>query len=304
MSAESVMGDLEVSAITAVSATSQGGREYQEDAAAHGYRTTADSPYLIAAVADGIGSAYGSEYVAQAAVGMAVRLGIAVDHGPILDELVRATHAAVAGLGDWVQGAAGTAFRDFQARLDSYSANSTLVVCTVGTDAEVNVAWVGDSRAYVLTADLRLHQLSQDHNYARYIKGGPANLLTRSFGGITDSDHDGPERTHYLGTGPARARRVLLCSDGVNGPLDLPADGAGDRSGDPIRAALADLDATPKRVAHNLVKWAVRAGGASADNATALVIDIPPAPVSPQPAAAVASAAGGGCDERRHREPR
>ena len=117
---------------------------------------------------------------------------------------------------------------------------------------------VGDSRAYRLREGA-LEQLTEDHVMGR---GDFAHVLRRAVG-LEDSvrlDHSTfPLRQH---------ERYLLCSDGVHGAL---------RESELKRILAAR--AAPDQTAQELVEAALDAG--SADNCTAVVVDIldtPPAP--------------------------
>lgn len=139
-------------------ATDQGGREYQQDRAAF----ARESGHLVAAVADGMGSGKNSDRIAELAATLATR--IAWTYGPEHPEYaVTAAAECVRDLTDADRG--------------EYD-NTTLVLATVeapGAVPLVRVAWVGDSRAYVLTRRGRLVPLTKDHNRAPWAP----NVLTR-----------------------------------------------------------------------------------------------------------------------------
>lgn len=142
--------------------------------------------------------------------------------------------------------------------------------CTVvlaraaGHGGEVEVAWVGDSRAYHL-ADGVVHQLTHDHNLA-------AELLAA--GQLTEEqahDHWGQSRlTRRLGGDPEAPAvdtvtlpatgRLLLCTDGLTAELRDPE----------IAAVLTD--GVPQAACDALVAAALEAGGN--DNVSVVVVDL------------------------------
>jgi protein phosphatase len=127
------------------------------------------------------------------------------------------------------------------------------------------VAHVGDSRAYLLRGS-ELRQLTVDHTLMqRLLDEGrlrPADIAThpqrsviiRAIGAAAEL---APDR---LVVDLEPGDRLLLCSDGLSGPV--PADD--------IRATLAG-DRDPQAVAERLVDLANAAGGG--DNVTAVVVD-------------------------------
>lgn len=192
------------------SRTLKGDRSYQQDACDWLRAVDPDTglPVIVAAVADGCGSGAGSGRIAKDAVRLAIR--IAATYGA--EHLDRAIDAAREIIDER---------RPRRGRND----NTTLVLAYYDA-ASLRVAWVGDSRAYALTADGTLHALTRDHNLAPYAP----NQLTRALLGSVDHRHgdawEGCEShtpqvaTPLLGVPfqPSPAR-VLLCTDGVCGAL-------------------------------------------------------------------------------------
>jgi len=237
----------------------KGDRSYQQDACDWARVTDPDTgrPVIVAAVADGCGSGAGSGRIAKDAVSLAVR--IAGTHGQAnLDRAIDAAREII------------DERRPRRGRND----NSTLVLAYYDA-AVLRVAWVGDSRAYALTADGVLHQLTRDHNLAPYAP----NQLTRALLGSLDHRHgdawEGCEShtpqlaTPLLGSTLSPAARILLCTDGVCGPL----------SDEEIASTLAntsDASTAARRLTSRAVRAARSAASAmpEADNATALVIDL------------------------------
>ena len=95
---------------------------------------------------------------------------------------------------------------------------------------------------------------------------GMPHLLTRSVANRDQEDKDVELCRWHSTTGADRPARLLLATDGTYGPLPDTA----------IIYALQH-EANPARAARRLVRWAVRAGGKRADNATAVVVDVPAA---------------------------
>jgi len=235
--------------------TLPGGREYQQDASTWLRATEpgTDHTFIVAAVADGMGSGKNSDLIANDAVFLAAT--IAAAHGPDSpDAAIRAAREIIA-----VQ-------HEDRGECD----NSTLVLATVANGV-VGVAWVGDSRAYVLDSRGRLHRLTRDHNRAPYAP----NVLTRTLLGMPDhrcgSSDDCAEHTPESACLdiPAHAHvadRVMLCTDGVCGVL------GDERIADILRDA-PNANRASKRLTGEAVRKAT-AAGIRADNATALVIDL------------------------------
>lgn len=232
--------------------THQGGRTYQQDRATF-HR---DSSHITAAVADGMGSGAGSDKIAHMAATFATQ--IATVYGPERpDSAIRAAAECVRAATDDDRGV---------------NDNTTLVLATVKTRGEVDVAWVGDSRAYVLTCHGKLVRLTKDHNYAPHAP----NTLTRSLLGPdlyhhhdrpAECDEHRPEFTEHVSMNDP-AVMVALMTDGVCGVL------TDDQIGHILRTA-----PNARRAARRLTGLAVRtaeANGEKPDNATALVIDLQP----------------------------
>ncbi|PPJ36479.1 hypothetical protein C5E45_20765 [Nocardia nova] len=155
----------------------QGTREYQQDA--YDYNQFADPDRWCVAVADGLGFSSGSDMIANAAVGLAVKIAehVAADHPALVLEITRAVLPEMARYAAEGSRAAHhlEAFGD-----DTTSrsvADTALVVATITEFGEVHVSWLGDCRAYILTVDGRLIQLTDDHNRASI---GRPDFITRT----------------------------------------------------------------------------------------------------------------------------
>jgi serine/threonine protein phosphatase PrpC len=232
--------------------THQGGRTYQQDRATFNQ----DYSHITAAVADGMGSGAGSDKIAHMAATFATQIGSV--YGPEHPGMaIKAAAECVRSVADDERGE---------------NDNTTLVLANVTMLGAVHVAWVGDSRAYVLTCRSRLYRLTKDHNY------GPAapNILKRTLLGPDlyhrhepgdDCSNHTPEGNEY-GSALDPVTMVALMTDGVCGVL------TDDQIGHILRTA-----PNARRAARRLTGVAVRAAeakGEKPDNATALVIDLQP----------------------------
>lgn len=235
--------------------TLKGDRDYQQDAADWLRAVDPDTglPVIVAAVADGCGSGAGSGRIAKAAVQLAVQ--VAACYGrEHLDRAIDTTREII----------------DQRHPRRGRNDNTTLVLAYYDA-ASLRVAWVGDSRAYALTADGQLRQLTKDHNLAPYAP----NQLTRAL--LADGNHrhgdalEGCESHTPQLAEPLLGRPfapppawVLLCTDGValsGGAIVETLTGA------------PDAASAARRLTSRAVRTA-RAAGEKADNATALVIDL------------------------------
>ena len=209
---------------------------------------------VVAAIADGIGSAKGGRVAAETAVrgfldGMCEM--------PETTEVQRSAARVLNALNGWMH---SQGQRD--ANLSNMGCTFTALVLR-GRIA--HVVHIGDTRAYRLSGD-RLSRLTTDHSRAD--AAGGSGTLYRALGVEADA------RLEYSAQPMARHDRFLLCSDGLYGSL----------TDDTIADALRDRSA-PADTAKALVKSAI--GSGSNDNCTALVVDVIELPTEP------ASLAGG-----------
>ncbi|MEE4329905.1 MAG: protein phosphatase 2C domain-containing protein, partial [Wenzhouxiangella sp.] len=142
-------------------------------------------------------------------------------------EIIRDRHAADRSLRDAVLDA-HLAIRSEQERCPEFGDMGTTIVAVTEQDADFEVCWVGDSRAYRFsTATGLLERLTRDHNVAGMLVAAGAlspdeasrhpqrHVLTDCLG-IT-GDHE-----PRIGTLKDRWRAgdwLLLCSDGLTGEL-------------------------------------------------------------------------------------
>ena len=202
---------------------------------------------LTVAVADGMGGHAGGEIASATALDTAVAVGG--------DPAMRVQAANVAVVDAARQ----------RPRLSGMG--TTLTLALLDPDGDLDIAHVGDSRAYLLR-DRMLEQLTHDHSYvAEMIAAGKLtpqeaeihpyrSVLTRAvgLGPAIEVDSHG----FVLETGD----RLLLCSDGLTSML----------SNEKVSEILCGDDSSPGVAADALVAAANEAGGA--DNITVIVIDI------------------------------
>ena len=208
-------------------------------------------------IADGMG---GHE-AGEVASGIAIReIARSIEQGMPLAEAIETAHRAIQTAALQGEGAANMGSTVVAAKLDG--------LC-------YEIAWVGDSRAYLWNGTL--HQLTTDHSYVQ---------LLLNAGLITESEIPGhPSRniiSQALGAGGAdkvnikvdlvsgelgESDSLLLCSDGLSGEV---AD-------DSIATILSETTGNQARV-DRLIAAALEAGGK--DNVTVIVLT-PQQPKSP-----------------------
>jgi serine/threonine protein phosphatase PrpC len=196
---------------------------------------------VVAAVADGIGSAKGGRVAAETAVrgfldGMCDL--------PESNEVQRSAARVLDALNAWLHS---------QGRRDPRLAGMGCTFTAVVLRGRIaHVVHVGDTRAYRLSGD-RLTLLTTDH--ARESVTDGSTTLYRALGVESEL------RLEYSAVPMARHDRFLLCSDGLHGWLadETIADTLSERS-------------TPADTARALVKIAIESG--TRDNCTALVLDV------------------------------
>jgi type VI secretion system protein ImpM len=198
-------------------------------------------------VADGMGGhqagAFASQLVAQCAM-----------RADLSGELASMAYSAAKAFEN-----ANAQLRKRAATEPGFDAGSTVVALCL-RDHEAIVQWAGDSRLYRLRDEL-LTQLTRDHTVTNdpeaHATDADAHIITRAVGGadILELDH--------LRFDVRGGDRFLLCSDGLYS--DLTAEEIAHAMTEPKCAA----------VAATLLSMALARGGH--DNATAVVVDVPPA---------------------------
>jgi protein phosphatase len=204
-------------------------------------------------VADGMGGHSGGRVASRV---VTEQLSAAVERGEDLVAAIKEAHTALVAAAEQGEG--------------SGQMGSTVVALRSRDDA-YQVAWVGDSRAYMW--DGSLHQLTRDHSLVqKYLDNGNVsadsvdlnrvrNIITRCLG---PANTGLPEVDVVSGDWHA-GETILLCSDGLHGELD-------DQTISELLAGAADEDA--QSLAGKLVEAARQAGGS--DNITVVLVPSPP----------------------------
>ncbi len=217
------------------------------------------------AVADGMGGHRGGEVASHLAL-ETVERGFREGTGSIADQ-IRAANRAVF---------------ERSAVDRSVTGMGTTLTAALITPQGLQIAHVGDSRAYLLRGGA-LRQLTEDHTLInRMVRAGEItpdeaevhphrNVLLRALG--TEADVDVDEQDIGLLDGD----RVILCSDGLTNMIT-----------EEQILAIATAAATPQEAADRLVRAANRAGGI--DNITVVVLDVRADDGDPPPVAAVVRA--------------
>ncbi len=141
-------------------------------------------------------------------------------------------------------------------------------VVAVHTGGKLTVAWCGDSRAYLLLGG-ELQRLTEDHNMRRVApRWGSRNQVT-SWLGSNATDRQllqevGHPAIESLTRDLPDGGRLLLASDGAYEPLE-----------DSCRNLATYLTDSPATAARTFTQAAVDHASSHADNATALVADLP-----------------------------
>ena len=229
--------------IQIVGATDPGNREHNEDS------LIADAQLGLGLVADGMGG-YACGEVASQLVSSTV--AEAISRNESLSEAIARAHSVVKG------SAANDA---------SKKGMGSTVIAFRMRGPEYELAWVGDSRAYLWdTAAAELHQITRDHSYVEVLLASGAisseealnhpqrNLITQAIG-VEGPDGLAIDLIHgRLG----RGQLLLICSDGL-------VDEVRDEEIATVIAGSSSLESTVE----NLVSRAVENGGR--DNVTVVI---------------------------------
>ena len=147
----------------------------------------------------------------------------------------------------------------------------TTIVALQVKDESYELAWVGDSRAYLWSQqDGSIRQISRDHSYVQTLvdKGlvseaeaqehPQANIITQALG-YADLEDVAVDRIEGVF---CKDEKILLCSDGLSN----------DVSPEQMQQIMAQ-GPTEQAIADNLIDLALKQGGS--DNITAVVISAP-----------------------------
>ena len=224
-------------------ASDPGPRKRNEDFAGAVFGSELSEPRgdVVAAIADGIGSANGGRIAAETAVRGFLDGFCDL---PETMEVRRAAARVLDALNGWIYS---------QAHQDPDLAGMGCTFTSLVLRGRMaHVVHVGDTRAYRLSGD-RLICLTTDH----VREGGPrkSSILYRALGVETEV------RLDYANQPLARHDRFLLCTDGIHAFL------TSDTIADVLRERSASAD-----TARALVGAALQSG--SSDNCTALVVDV------------------------------
>jgi len=207
-------------------------------------------------VADGMGGHDGGEMASAMACHVIPQR---IAQGDTLTEAFLAAHQAILADPISLQSPTGRA------------PGSTVVAARVGTDGQVEAAWVGDSRIYLWRkrdGREQLLQVSRDHSVVQELvdagiitpeqaKVHPhRNIITQVLGLETGE----PLTVDVRRLTVAPGERLLLCSDGLNGEI----------TNSDIQDWLGNTACSAQQVCQHLVDAALEAGGH--DNVTVLVI--------------------------------
>lgn len=191
--------------------------------------------------------------------------------GDVASRIARETIAdrvrAGGGLSDAIVAAHQEILKEARERQGSEGMGSTVVTVLVN-GVDYQVAWVGDSRAYLY--DGQLIQITRDHSYVQdLVRSGAISseeagshpsrhLLTRCLGvNAKDTFEVGIRRGRF-----ARGQEVLLCSDGLTDELTASE----------IAGILGSKGSAQERV-DQLVDAAIERGGR--DNVTVVLFSAP-----------------------------
>lgn len=218
-------------------------RERNEDAyAAH--------PELgLWVVADGMGGVSGGEIASAIAVETIVR---AVEKGATLTAAMGDAHEAILSAAAAGQGSLGMGTTAVALRLDG---------------VRYELAWVGDSRAYVLEQGQPLRQLTRDHSYVQVLLDRGLidseqaafhpyrHVITQVLGSPESPEIDADHLNGEVQPGDW----LLVCTDGLNGELS-----------DAEIGVLVQEAESAEPAARALVKAALERGGH--DNVTVILL--------------------------------
>jgi len=241
-------------------------RPLNEDAVVVASTTDRGGPRSMAVVCDGIAAGAGGDRAALAAANAALAILQAATGGraeTALRQAVAAAHRAVCEIG--IEAA------------DGQDEPGTTLVAAIARGTSVDVAWVGDSRAYLVPLEGPAELLTRDHSWVtKVVEDGDlteaearaskwAQVITRCIGPAEDPDPARPPEPSLRSLVAPPASVLVMCSDGLWGMFDSAHALAA-----AVRSAPDGGDADV--VAEWLVDRALAAG--AADDVTVAVICI------------------------------
>lgn len=252
-----------------LAATTDRGRHHarNEDAFALARTDKNGEPVTIVVVCDGVSSSHDP----QQASGLVARL--------VRDELVvavaREAFAAPGALAEAILNAHLAACAQLFELVDGEDPPGTTVVAAIAALGQVTVGWVGDSRAYWLSADAsQASLLTHDHSWvnevvergelseAEALRSPWAHALTHCLGPLEQLDSAVPPQPGIATFEPPAGCRLIVCSDGLWNYLPQA-----DQIAQQVRELPAEASALA--VSRALVDYALDQGGQ--DNITVAV---------------------------------
>jgi PPM family protein phosphatase len=237
------------------------GRAHQvdEDAYAIGRCDRDGQPLHALVVCDGVSSSsHGEQAAARAArAALDVVLAGAQAQGPLdssaaLRDAVRAAHRAACAPG--IEAVPGKA------------SSGTTIVAALAHAGDLDVAWVGDSRAYLVRSAEDAALLTHDHSWvnevvdsgemtaAEAMQSPSAHALTHCLGPLENPDPEQPPEPSLVAVPAVAGARLVLCSDGLWNSAAAPEE---------IAALVASTPATAdaRALAVHLVRRGFASGG-------------------------------------------
>lgn len=206
-----------------------------------------DSELGLWLIADGMGGHKGGKVASSVACESMIK---SVQEGKSLAAAIHLAHNAVLAAAERGEGAPNM--------------GSTIVALRITNATDYEIAWVGDSRAYLWDGHLR--QLTRDHSYVQWLvdkgeitreqarKHPKSNIITQALG-----LRDQKIRVEKVSGRLEKDQKILLCSDGLN-----------DEVSDQEIGRIMMTNDSEQSLVDKLIDAALRRGGH--DNISVLVI--------------------------------
>ena len=201
-------------------------------------------------IADGMGGAKGGGVASKTAIEEVIHN---IHNGISLTDSILAAHQTIAA--------------DSVNHVELNGMGSTIVALKCGNTNDYEIAWVGDSRAYLWNKKLTL--LSHDHSYVQNLvdKGKleaekawdhpNSNIITQALGMVNKNINVGNIHGQWL-----KDQKILLCSDGLHSEL---------RKSEIERLMSSNI--SNQKLVDKLIKSALEKGGK--DNISVFIISSP-----------------------------